>query len=77
MQQKPDNFSMEDAMQFVNSPAGRQLMAMLQKSNGDAVKRAMEQAAKGNMDEAKEAIKGMTLTDDMKKLLKPQGGFHG
>lgn len=77
MEQKSNNFSMEEAMRFVNSPAGRQLMAMLQQSNGKAVKSAMEQAAKGNMDEAKEAIKGMTLTEDMKKLLKQQGGFHG
>lgn len=77
MQQKPDNFSMEDAMRFVSSPAGRQLMAMLQKSNGDAVKKAMDQAAKGNMEEAKDAIAGMTLTEDMKDLLRSQGGFHG
>lgn len=77
MQQKSNNFSMEDAMRFVNSPAGKQLMAMLQKSNGDAVKKAMDQAAKGNMDEAKDAIKSMTLTEDMKNLLKQQGGFHG
>lgn len=74
MQKKSDNFSMEDAMRFVNSPAGKQLMAMLQQSNGGAVQKAMEQAAKGNMEQAKETIKGLTLTEDMKNLLKQSGG---
>lgn len=74
MDQKSNNFSMEEAMRFVNSPAGKQLMAMLQQSNGGAVQKAMEHAAKGNMEQAKEAIKGMTITEDMKNLMKRSGG---
>ena len=41
MAKKSGEFSMEDALQFINSPSGQQLIAMLQKSGDPGLRDAM------------------------------------
>ncbi len=57
-------FSIQQAMKLANSDAGRQLYALLQATQRDALQGAMNQAAAGNMDGAKSMIE--TLMSDPK-----------
>ena len=47
MQNKPDNFSLADAMRLANTPAGKQLIALLQATGGKDLDEARKAAAKG------------------------------
>jgi len=68
------NFRLQEAMQFINSPAGQQLMAMIQRSNDPALRKAKKDAAEGNMDAAKEALKHLADNEEFRKLLSQFGG---
>ena len=56
MGENSQNFSMEEAMKLANSPAGQQLIAMLQRSNGDQLQNAMALAAAGDLKSASQII---------------------
>ena len=71
------DFSMEDAVQFVNSPAGRQLLEMLQKSDDPGLRAAMEQAARGDFAKAQEALRTVAARDEVQRLLKGMGKTDG
>ncbi len=73
MQQKPSDFSMQEAMRFVNSPAGQQLLALLKQSNDASLQKAMELAAKGDITQAKEVLKGISQNPQVKQLLGKMG----
>lgn len=77
MGKKSGEFSMEDAVRFVNSPAGQQLLAMLQKSGDPGLRAAMEQAAKGDFARAKESLSAVAANEEVQKLLKGMGGQNG
>lgn len=70
-------FSMEDAVRFVNSAAGRQLLALLQNSGDPGVRIAMEQAAKGDFTGAQEALRNMASREEVQRLLKGMGDGNG
>ena len=48
MQKNSQNFSMQEALRLAKSDAGQQLLAHLQRADGEHLKQAMEQAAAGN-----------------------------
>ena len=78
MEKKSQDFSMEDALQLANSPAGQQLMAMLQRQDKHAMKQAAAAASAGNYQQASEALKEFLSSPETKKLLKELGGNpHG
>ena len=70
-------FSMEDAVRFVNSPAGAQLLEMLQKSGDPGLRAAMEQAAKGDFAKAKASLQGVAANKEVQRLLKGMGDQNG
>ena len=70
-------FSMEDAVRFANSPAGRQLLEMLQKSDDPGLRVAMEQAAKGDFTGAQESLRTVAAQDAVQRLLKGMGDGNG
>lgn len=74
MQNDPKNFSMEDAMRLAKTPAGQQLIAMLQNADTKALKEAMRQASGGNMEQAKQALGPMLESPEIQKLLQQLGG---
>ena len=59
MQKNSDNFSMQDALRLAQSEKGQQLFAMLKAQNGDAMNKAMEQAATGNYDQVKDTLSAL------------------
>lgn len=74
MQKNFDNFSMQDAMRLVNSPAGKQLMALLQQTNPDALNKAKAQATAGDYSQIVQTLAPLLASEEVKKLLKQLGG---
>lgn len=74
MDKNSPNFSMEDAMRFANSPAGKQLFAMLQRSGNPGIQKAMEQVRRGDMDGAKATLRSMGGDPDIQKMFGEKGG---
>lgn len=74
MQNDPKNFSMQDAMRLASTPAGQQLLALLQQSDTAALRSAMEQASTGNYEQAKQVLGPLLNSPDVQKLLQQLGG---
>ena len=74
MQKNSGDFSMQDALRLINSPAGQQLLALLQKSDDAALKKAMALAANGQLDLAKESLRDIAASAEVQKILGKDGG---
>lgn len=74
MQNDPKNFSMQDAMRLASTPAGQQLLALLQQSDTATLRSAMEQASAGNYEQAKQVLGPLLNSPDVQKLLQQLGG---
>ena len=70
----PGGFSMEQAMAFAASPAGQQLMRMLQQRSGSDFTKAQQYAAAGNMDAAKAELASLLKDPNVLSILKQFGG---
>lgn len=69
-----NHFSTEDALRLISSPAGQQLMALLQQSDDPGLRKAMEQAARGDFTQAKQSLSAVAASEEVRKLLKQMGG---
>ncbi len=74
MQKNSQNFSMEDAMRLANSEAGQQLLTLLQQTNGDKLRSAMDQAAAGDYAGIQKTLSGLLASEEAKKLMKQMEG---
>lgn len=70
MQKKSQDFSMEDIMRAAQSPAGRQLLAMLQQGDNSKLEQAVAQAKSGNYASASEVLRSMLTSPKAQTLLK-------
>ena len=78
MQKKSDDFSLQDIMRLANSPAGQQLIAMLQKQNNPEFRQAATQAASGNYSQAKKTVQTLLRDPQIRALLQQlQEGTNG
>lgn len=66
--------SVEQAMAFAASPAGKQLIALLQSKSGADFGKAQAHAAVGNMEAAKQELSVLLADPKIKELLKQFGG---
>ncbi len=72
MAKKSDGFpenSMQQAMQFAQSDAGKQLIALLKQSDPQALQGVMNQASSGDFAGAGQALQGLLQTKDAQELL--------
>ncbi len=69
MQENSNSFSMQEALRLAKSPAGQQLLTMLQQNGGDELKKAMNQAAAGNYNHARNLISSLLSSTEAQKLL--------
>lgn len=74
MQKKSDNFSMQDAMRLANSPAGKQLLALLRETDPDALSKASAQASSGDYSKIAQTLAPLLASEDVKKLMQQLGG---
>lgn len=77
MQKNSDSFSMQDAMALANTPAGKQLIALLQSADPEMLRKAMASATSGDMQGAKDSLTPLLNSADVKKLMQQLGGQHG
>ena len=66
-------FSMEQAMAFAASPAGQQLIRMLQQGRGADFSKAQQYAAAGNMEGAKTELESLLKDPRVLAILKQFG----
>ena len=74
MEKKNQDFSMEEVMRLAQSPAGQQLMAMLQQKDSGQLQQAVSQAKTGDYAQASRTLKDMLSTPEAQKLLTELGG---
>ncbi len=74
MQEKNQNFSMEEIMKLAKSPAGQQLMAMLKQQDSAKLEQAAAQAKTGDYSQASQTLSAMLSSPEAQKLLKELGG---
>lgn len=69
--------AIREAMRMAQSPAGQQLLRLLQQGNSQALQQAMQSAASGDYESAKNALSAVLNDPQAQKLLKQMGGSHG
>ena len=74
MEKKSQDFSMEDVKRIAKSPAGQQLMALLQQRDSDALAQATAQAKAGNYAQAGQTLSAILSSPEAQKLMKELGG---
>lgn len=70
----PKNFSMQDAVRLAGTPAGQQLIKLLQQQGNVDFQAAMSSAAQGNYDQAKQALSSLMNSPEIMALLQQLGG---
>ena len=73
MQKNSQDFSMQEALRLAKTPAGQQLLAMLQRADAEKIRQVMDQASAGDMDQAKKSISALLDTPEAKALLAQLG----
>ncbi|MEE0109299.1 MAG: hypothetical protein UEP57_00190 [Oscillospiraceae bacterium] len=71
MQNIPD---MSELLRLAQSPAGQQLMALLQQSGGRELESAVAKASAGDYTQAKQALSSLLSTPEAQALLKQLEG---
>lgn len=66
--------NISDLMKLAQSPAGQQLLSMLQNSGGEALDNAVQQASAGNLTEAKKILSALISDPKAQTLLKQMEG---
>ena len=74
MAEKFDPRSTEEIMALASSPAGQQLLALLQQSGGSQLQQAMGRAAAGDLAGAKELLSPLLSDPRILALLGQLGG---
>lgn len=69
MQKNFDNFSIQDVMRLAKSPAGQQLLAMLQRTGGDQLQQAATLASEGNYTQAQQLLSSLLSNPEAQALL--------
>lgn len=74
MNQKSDNFSMEQAARLASTDAGQQLMGLIRNQQGTNLDSAIAKANAGDYSELQKAVQKLMSTPEAKKLLEKLGG---
>lgn len=72
--QPSQNFSMEHAMAFAASPAGRQLLSLIQQKGGNDLTKAQAHAAAGDMAKAKDSLSSLLSDPQIQAFLRQLEG---
>ena len=74
MAEKFEQFSKDDLMALAGSPAGQQLLTILQQSGGPEMQQALGKAAAGDLAGAKELLAPILADPQIRALLSRLGG---
>ena len=70
----PNQPSMQEMLRMAASPAGKQLIVLMQQKGGEDLQKAMKLAATGDYTQAKKAMESVLSDPQAQKLLKELGG---
>ena len=70
----PNQPSMQEMLRLAASPAGKQLIALMQQKGGEDLQKAMKLAAAGDYTQAKKTMESVLSDPQAQKLLKELGG---
>ena len=70
----PNQPSMQEMLRMAASPAGKQLIALMQQKGGEDLQKAMKLAAMGDYTQAKKTMESVLSDPQAQKLLKELGG---
>ena len=70
----PNQPSMQEMLRMAASPAGKQLIALMQQKGGEDLQKAMKLAATGDYTQAKKTMESVLSDPQAQKLLKELGG---
>ena len=73
MNNQTGNFSVQEIMRLAKTPAGQQLIALLQQADPTALRSAAEQASGGNMQQAKSTLEPLLKSPEIQKLIAQLG----
>lgn len=65
--------TIRQAKAFAQSDAGQQLFAYLQKTQGETLRTAMDQAASGNYDQVKKTMSALLASAEVRAMLEKMG----
>lgn len=69
----PNQPTMEEILRLAASPAGKQLITLMQQKGGDNLQKAMQQAASGDYLQARRTLESVLSDPQAQKLLKELG----
>ena len=69
--------AMREAMRLAQTDEGQQLIRMLQNTKGLDLQSAMQKAATGDFESARQALSAALNNPETQKLLRKLGGSHG
>lgn len=69
MQKNSENFSIQDAMRFVSTPAGQELLTLLRQGDTAQLQQAAELASAGNYAQAQQMLSGLLQDPQVQSLL--------
>ncbi len=72
-----DDPNIRKAMRIAASPAGQALLGLLQQNSSPQLQQAMDSAAAGDYDQAKQLLSALVRDPKVKKLLDQMGGSYG
>ncbi len=70
----PKDFDPRQVSQLAASPAGKQLIALLQRSGGTELQKAITDASAGNYAQAQSVLAPLLRSPEIQALLKQLGG---
>ena len=73
MQKNSQDFDLQEALRLAKSPAGQQLMEMLQKADKSGIDRAAAAANAGNYGEAAQTLKALLDSGELNAVLRQLG----
>lgn len=69
-----DEHSLKEAMKLASTPAGKELAAMLQAGDSNALRKAADHAAAGNYEEMKKSMEAILSSPEARALLETLRG---
>lgn len=76
MQNNHNPFSMDDAIRFAGTPAGKQLLNLLKSGNPADINAARKAVEAGDYEQAKKNLSFLLQSPDVQKLLKEMEQAH-
>ena len=74
MEKNFNNFSMQEALRLAKTPAGQQLLTLLQQQDSEKLRLAMTQATSGNIESAQQSLSELLSSSETKALLQQLWG---